>query len=247
MRFVRFQSARDLREKKQPLRKLLSQCLFVLLCLFTFDKSFAQEIKFQPDGINGSVGTGFAIFDVKSPADYDIKFDQATYFYMGGEKGFDILNLYLTISFQYMTTAGQSNYEYESVSTNTVWEGEDVDFKATFFQAGLGLKLKIIDDYWFRPYVEGGGLGGYFQISYNNDSDEIEVTTGSDDDPKLKDSLLDFGHYGEAGIEISFSDTWGVKVAGRIIESTTKKLETLDDRTLSYKGEVYFISVLKAF
>ncbi|MCB0393694.1 MAG: outer membrane beta-barrel protein [Bdellovibrionales bacterium] len=221
--------------------------LLTLFCLSTNSWAQSDLSSFRPDGINGSAGAGFAIFTVKAPDDFDIKIDQATYAYVGGEKGFDVAHLYLTVSFQYMTTTGQSNYEYESVSTSTKWEGEDVDFKASFFQAGLGLKLKIIDDYWFRPYVEGGGLGGYFQITYSNDSDEIERQTGSDDDPKLKDALLDFGRYVEGGLEIAFAETWGIKASARFIESETKKLETLGDRTLKYASSVYFLSLLKAF
>ncbi len=219
----------------------------ILLVLISFE-AFPQSVtEFAPDGINGYAGVGFATFDVRSPDSFDIKIDQATYFYIGGEKGFDFMNLYLTISFQYMDTNGQSNYYYESVSGDTVWEDNDVDFHATLFQAGLGLKLKLIDGYWFRPYVEFGGLGGYFQLNYTTDADEIERTQGTDDDPKLKDSLLDFGRYLEVGIEIAFSDSWGVKPAARFIQSETKKLETLDDRTLIYHGNVYFISLLKAF
>ncbi len=217
--------------------------VFLSVCLIG-NIAFAQ--KFAPKGINGSVGVGFTEFDVKAPNDLEFEFDDGQFAYIGGEKGFGS-HFYLTISLQYMTTDGETNYDYTSVSGNERYQANDINFEADFFQVGLGLKFKLIDNYWFRPYVEGGGLGGFFQIKYS-DTQEIEDANPSlSGDFDTEDSLIDFGYYYEGGIEIAFSDAWGVKLAARFIESRTKELETLDDSEIEYSSNVYYFALLKAF
>ena len=61
---------------------------------------------------------------------------------------------------------------------------------------------------------------------------------------KNKDVVMGSGYYGEAGMEIMFSEKFGVKVAARQSTYQTKKLETLSDRPLRYVAETYYFALL---
>lgn len=191
-------------------------------------------------GLQGSAGIGFADFAVGSP-EKDLRIDRGTYVAAAIERGFDILNLYLTLSLSNMTAEGTSNYSYSILSGTKTYTGTDMKFKSNITDLGLGLKFKIIDGYWFRPYVEGGVLGGYHQISYNSASTALS-SQGSD--YKSSDVVMGSGHYGEAGIEIMFSEAFGVKLAGRASEYTTKPMETFANSSLRFRTETYYFSLL---
>jgi hypothetical protein len=111
-------------------------------------------------------------------------------------------------------------------------------------ELGLGFKLKLIDDYWFRPYVELGGLASYNEVSYKSKRDELSAQ-GSD--YKTKDTIMGSGYYGEGGFEIQFSERFGVKLAARLSHERTKKLDTLDKTPLEYSAETYYLAGLVGF
>lgn len=227
---------------------MFSKVLFVLFSsYFLFTSSVqAQSMKFKPDGINGSAGVGFVTWNVLEPSTSNVRFDQGTFAAIAGEKGFNFFNLYLNLSLAYMTGTGQTNYDYTTLSGAEHYVGSDVNFKADLFQAGLGLKWKIIDGYWFRPYVEAGGTGGYFTIKYSDLSAKSTVTSVGNN-YKKDDSLLDFGRYAEGGVEITFSDAFGVRAGARFSESRTKKFKTLNDSEIKYKSDIYYFALLMAF
>jgi hypothetical protein len=220
--------------------------IFALACAAVPVTGFAQSMgKFKPDGISGSVGMGVSSYVIKSPSS-SFMMDQGVYAAAIGEKGFNFLNLYLTIGLSYMQTTGRANYSYTTLSTT--YAASDVTFKASLFQAGLGLKWKIIDGYWLRPYLEGGGLGGFYQINF----DSLQNSSFSPAAPvnagiKKQDSLLDFGTYAEAGIEIQFSERFGIRAAARQINSETKEFETLGNQKIQYTGNIYYFGLLTAF
>lgn len=224
----------------------LMAIIFIALISLSYEVKAQSMAGFKPDGINGSAGIGFVTWNILDPDASDMRFDQGNFVAIAGEKGFNFFNLYLNLSLAYMTTSGQTNYRYETLS-GELYTATDVNFSANLFQAGLGLKWKIIDGFWIRPYIEGGGLGGYFTINYANLSTKVTSTPLGQTNFKAKDSLLDFGRYGEAGAEISFSDTFGLRVAARFIESRTKKFQTLDNSEIKYKSEVYYLALLMSF
>lgn len=197
----------------------------------------------QVTGVQGSVGIGFTDYSMKSPKG-DVKIDRGTYLAASGERGFGVLNLYLSITLSYMDAEGVSNYSYTNLSSSTTYTATDVKFDARMMDGSLGLKLKLIDGYWFRPYVEGGGVGGYHTVTYKSKLDELQAI-GSDF--KRRDTIMGSGHYAEAGIEIQFSDTFGVKIAGRKTRFKTKDLETLDNRPMEFDSETYYLSALMGF
>src|SRR5262249_45475904 len=101
----------------QTLRKIFATLAFILaLCLFNSTAFAAGSApKFNPKGISGWAGVGFANFTVKSP-EAGYKLDRGTSIVLGGEKGFNFANLYLTFGFTYLTTSGQSQYNYSTLS-----------------------------------------------------------------------------------------------------------------------------------
>lgn len=207
----------------------------------------AQNMQgFKPSGINGSAGAGFVEWETLEPLSSNVRFDQGQFVAIAGEKGFNFFNLYLNLSLAYMKTTGQTHYSYSNLSTET-YTASDVNFSSELFQAGLGLKWKIIDGYWIRPYVEGGGTGGYFTIKYDNLDAKVTSTPANQRNYKKSDSLLDFGRYVEGGAEISFSQAFGLRAAARFIESRTKKLQTLGNAEIQYKANVYYLSLLMSF
>jgi hypothetical protein len=221
----------------------MKNIFFVLTFLFA-SNAFAQQYRIQPTGITGSAGFGFVHFDIDDPNPQLLDLKQGVYTSVGGQKAFGFLNAYLTISLNYLKTDGKAKYKYVNAD-GTYTSTNLVDLGVDLFQAGLGLKIRLLDDSWFCPYVEGGGLFGYYQIQYKNVNST--TVTGPNSAFLTRDSIFDLGHYAEAGLEITFSNTFGVKAAFRETWNKTKLVETLDKQEIKYKSQVYYLSLLKSF
>jgi hypothetical protein len=191
-------------------------------------------------GLQGSVGAGFVDFRVQSPST-DFKIDRGIFVAGQIERSFNVMHLYLTLSLSHMQAEGVANYQYSNLSNAVTFTATDVKFKSAVTDLALGVKLKLIDNYWFRPYIEAGGLGGYHQISYTSKAD---VLAAQGNDYKNRDVVMGSGYYGEAGLEAMFSDSFGVKLAARESVYQTKKLETLANRPLRFNSETYYFSLL---
>lgn len=214
-------------------------CLY-LVCL----TSLAQgQATIKPAGISGSAGAGFINWQIVEP-DLQFKVNQGQFLAISGEKGFDFFNLYLNLTLSYLSTTGNVNYRYSTIN-GIDYSADNVAFKADLFQAGLGLKWKIIDGYWIRPYVEGGGTGGYFTLKYQDVARKL--TSGTGTDFRNEDSLLDFGKYAEAGLEITFSNKFGIRPAARMLEGQTKEFDTLNKKSVIYRATIYYFSLLASF
>ncbi len=221
---------------------------FVLLLgvILSSGLAHAQNIRGLPTlptsglGFRGSVGVGFADFSTQSPS-ADYKMERGTYFAAALERGFNILHLYLTFGLNYMSAEGLANYDYSNLSSSTTYSMDNVPFKSTMYEATLGVKFKIIDNYWFRPYIEGGGIGSYNQVAYGT---RISTLSSTGSDYKAKDVIMGSGYYGEGGVEISFNDRFGVRLAAREAIMQTKKLETLGNRPVRMQNEIYYLSLL---
>lgn len=219
----------------------------LVTAFFLGSTAHAQGMKINPKGISGSAGAGFVTWTTLEPGSANFRFDQGQFVAVAGERGFGVLNLYLNLSLAYMKGTGQVNYRYQTLTTET-YTANDVNFSMELFQAGLGLKLKLIDGYWFRPYIEGGGTGGWFKIAYDNLANKVTSSpVAGMTNYKKEDSLLDFGRYAEGGIEISFSDQFGIRPAARFVDSETKKLLTLDNKALRYQAAIYYLALLVSF
>jgi hypothetical protein len=217
------------------------------LILFSSALAQAQQIRGVPKlpssesmGLQGSAGTGFADFSVGSPSS-DWRVNRGMYVAIAIERGFEVMNLYLTLSLSNMTSDGTSNYRYTPLSSPITYTATNIKYRSNVMDLGLGLKLKLIDGYWFRPYVEGGVLGGYHQITYDTGGTTL-AAQGSE--YKTTDVVMGSGSYAEGGIEIMFSEQFGVKLAGRASDYTTKPMETFDTRSLKFRTETYYFSLL---
>ena len=195
-------------------------------------------------GFKGSVGAGFTDFNIISPHT-DFKMDRGIF--LGGtiERGFNILNLYLSLGLSYMNAQGVAKYGYTDLSSSKSYSLNDVAFTATLYELSLGLKCKLIDDYWFKPYVEGGGIGSYNQISY--DPAKMNSLTPTGNDFKSKDVIMGSGYYGEGGLELEFTPTFGLKLAARQSTVQTKKLDTLSVRPLLLQSQTFYLAALFGF
>jgi len=206
--------------------------------------AWAQRIPSIPigsKGMTGSAGVGFVDFTTFSPSSSDVKFDRGTFITASIERPFNFLNLHLVLSIGHMSANGEANYQYEK--NGTTYTANGLPFRATLLDVGLGLKMKAFESYWFRPYIGGGGLGGYHEISYTR-TDQL-AAQGSE--YKSKDTLMGSGYYGEVGIEIEFTERFGVQLAGRLSEYSSKSLETLGGKKLGFRTETYYFSALIGF
>lgn len=226
--------------------------ILVYLAIATFAVSGAQaagvpmglpSIPTSGLGLTGSVGIGFTDFTVISPS-ADFKLDRGTYTTIALERGFKFANLYFTMALGHMTGGGRANYSYTNLTSSTTYQANDVGFSASMYDLGLGFKFKIIDDYWFGPYVEGGGIGSYHEITYGSKSDVLDAQGSA---WKQKDVVMGSGYYGEVGIDVKFSEKFGMKFAGRFVEERTKDLETLAKKQVSLRSETYYLSALIGF
>jgi hypothetical protein len=218
-----------MREKSQQQASRNCFYVFGFLFLLVVGTLFSQHAKAQgsgsgsgsfninPSGISGSAGAGVVLFDVVKPSS-EFLLDQGIYAAIQAERGLGFLHLYLTISLSYLTTQ--------------------------VFQGGLGLKFKLLQQSWVRPYVEAGGTGGYYQIAYKDTATKV---TGPGSAAKDKDAILDFGTYAEGGVELAFSSTFGIRAAARFTENQTKAFVTLNNQKIQYRSEIYYLSALKNF
>jgi hypothetical protein len=216
-----------------------------LILVFLFNAAAAQaqsNMAVNPTGMTGSAGAGIVLFDITKPA-ANFRVDQGIFAAANVEKGFGTMHLFLTITLAYLRTEGQTNYDYTTLAGDN-YTGSDVPFTTNLFQGGLGLRFKLLTKSWFRPYIEGGGLAGYYQLQYANIDSHV---TGPGSAAKSSDALLDFGYYAEAGLELSLAQSFGLRLAARLFQSKTKEFETLGDSRVEYTGEVYYLSVLKSF
>lgn len=194
-------------------------------------------------GIHTYAGFGFADFEVKNPASA-FRMDQGIYAFVGGERDINESGTSVTISFNYMTTEGMSFYDYSTLG-GVSYTGTDIGFDSSNYQLGLGLKQRFFPNSWLRPYVEGGGLFGYHELKYNGNLGSIVMTgAGNPNGYKTKDALTGFGYYGEAGVEVDFSDAYGVRIGGRYQITETRKFETLGDQILKFETLVFQFAFL---
>lgn len=214
----------------------------LILTLFA-SSAWAQKIPSIPyggKGMKGAAGVGFVDFTTISPQS-GFKIDRGTYVAAAIERPFGFMNLHLVLSINHMSANGEADYNY--TKNGITYTANGLGFKATMFDLGLGVKLKAFESFWFRPYIGGGGLGGYHELSYSSSS--ALVAQGSEH--KGKDTVMGSGYYGEAGIEIEFTERFGVQLAGRLSEYSSKTLETLGGQKLQFRTETYYFSALIGF
>lgn len=194
-------------------------------------------------GVNTYGGFGFADFDVKTPAE-NFRMDQGIFAFIGGERDVNDKGLSVTISFNYMTTEGQSFYNYTTLG-GVQYIGSDISFDSTNYQLGLGLKQRFFPSSWLRPYIEVGGLFGFHEIKYKGNLSVITMNGAGDPNGfKRKDGLTGLGYYGEAGVEVDFSETYGVRIGGRYQITETRAFETLAEEKVKFDTLVFQLAFL---
>ncbi len=225
---------------------------FLSLCiLFLSSQVFAQTSfratpftsGFGMKGIHTYAGFGFVDFNVQQPSSA-FRMDRGIYAFIGGEREVNDSGTSVTISFNYMSSEGQSFYNYTTLG-GANYTGTDVTFDSANYQLGLGLRQRLFPHSWLRPYLEAGGLFGYHEITYGTSA----INSGANDPAgiKSKDGLTGFGYYGEAGLEVDFSDTYGVRVGGRYQNTQTRKFVTLGDQTLQFEAFVFQLAFMLRF
>lgn len=212
----------------------------VLICILIFNGclAVAQFASIQPRGIRGSVGFGLTEYEIKN-GNSDFKMDSGLFTTVQGEA--EVAGpLLVTVHLNFLQASGRSNYDYSTLSQR--YTGQDLSFSAQTFQIGLGFKYRPFDTV-LRPYIEGGGLVGYYQINYK---DAVSKVTPAGDF-KTKDSLIELGYYGDAGLEVHFSEEFGLIVGYRVQFMDTRAFDTLAKQSLSYRANIIHFGVSKAF
>ncbi len=195
-------------------------------------------------GMAGYLGFGVAEFKVLSPTTR-FRMDQGTYIYLGGERQIGQTGLFITISINYMQSSGLSFYDYTTLGgTNYTDNGPEINFDSDHLQLGLGFKFKFFPTGWFRPYGEGGGLFGYHTIKYNGAPSDF---TPADGGYKSEDGLTGFGYYGEAGVEVDFSELWGMRAGVRYQVTETRPFETLGNEKVKYEVRAFQFGLGRKF
>ena len=197
-------------------------------------------------GMAGYLGFGVAEFTVLSPSSA-FRMDQGTQFYLSGEKEIGQTGFFITFSLSMMDSSGQSFYDYTQLGGNryNTAPGNQVDFDSNHMQLGLGLKFKIFPTSWFRPYGEGGGLFGYHEIQYSIAASQLD--SPPDNNFKTKDGLTGFGYYVEAGVEIDFSEIWGIRTGVRYQLTETRPFETLANQKVEYETRIFQFGIGRKF
>ena len=217
---------------------------FIFLSSHCYAQSFGgTNLAFR--GMSGYAGFGVAEFSVINP-EANFRMDQATMMYLGGEKQMGKTGLFLTFTLYYMQSDGQSFYDYTALgganyATNP---GTQIDFSSTHYQLALGLKFKLFPTSFFRPYGEGGGLFGYHELQYKPRAGQLTINDGNHKD---KDGLTGFGYYMEAGVEIDFSELWGIRTGVRYQITETRPFETLANEKVKYEMRAFQFAIARNF
>jgi hypothetical protein len=226
---------------------MLKRILFTASLLLLTQTSWGQyfggtNLAFR--GMAGYMGFGVAEFTVLNPSSR-FRMDQGTYVYLGGERQIGQTGLFITLSLNYMQSSGQSFYDYTTLGgTNYVDNGPEIDFDSDHLQLGLGFKFKIFPTSWFRPYGEAGGLFGYHTIQYGGQASDF---TPADGGYKQEDGLTGFGYYGEAGVEVDFSELWGIRAGVRYQITETRPFETLGEQKVKYEVRAFQFGIGRRF
>ncbi len=224
-------------------KKIIVCAAFLLFSQSSFAQYFGgTNLAFR--GMAGYLGFGVAEFSVLNPTSR-FRMDQGTYVYLAGERQIGQTGLFITISVNYMQTSGQSFYDYTTLGgTNYTDNGPEVDFDSDHLQLGLGFKFKFFPTSWFRPYGEAGGLFGYHTINYGGANSEY---TPNDGGLKREDGLTGFGYYGEAGLEVDFSELWGIRAGVRYQITETRPFETLANEKVKYEVRAFQFGIGRKF
>ncbi len=211
-----------------------------LIISFTVNNSEAQTpgSGFRFQDIKGSAGFGIIEYTVTEPSTA-FRLDDGIFTALQGEAPFGFLAM--TVSLNYLKTEGRSNYDYSTLAQN--YTATDLAFDSTSFQLGLGLKLPLLPAP-LSPYVEGGGILGYHTIKYKGDLSQL---TAQGSDFKREDSLTELGYYAEAGLEVTFSESFAIRAAYRYIKMESRPFSTLGDQKIIFDARVIHAAVLKQF
>jgi opacity protein-like surface antigen len=225
-------------------KKIVLLSGFIICSSQAFGQSFGgTNLAFR--GMAGYLGFGVAEFTVLNPTT-EFRMDQGTMVYLAGEKEIGKTGLFITISVNYMQSSGQSFYDYTQLGGTQYnnQPGTQIDFDSNHLQLGLGGKFKLFPTTWFRPYGEGGGLFGYHTINYKPRTGQLTV---GDNQQKNKDGLTGFGYYTEAGLEIDFSDQWGIRVGARYQVTETRPFVTLGNQKIKYETRIFQFGIGRRF
>jgi opacity protein-like surface antigen len=192
--------------------------------------------------LDGSIGAGLLQLNVSNPST-DFKIGNTTNFNLQAEKPFGNSPLYLSVGFNYFKSTGQLNYSY--TSPQATYTQANANFTADDFTLNLGLRVKFFEASIIKPYIEAGGLGGYMQLSYSNLNSSAFSSLGSD--YKTVDNTLEFGYYGEAGLEFQPDANWGLRLGYHYLSSTTRAIATLKNQNLNYTGNLYYAGLFWHF
>ncbi len=228
---------------------MLKKIILVLFIIFSSSSVWAQRfggsnLAFR--GMAGYLGFGVADFTVINPAT-DFRMDQGTFVYLAGEKEIGKTGLFITITINYMESGGQSFYDYTTLGgTNYTNQGvtQEIDFDSSHLQLGLGLKFKLFPTSFFRPYGEGGGLFGYHTIKHNIGSNDLNNNDGG---ARTEDGLTGFGYYAAAGIEVDFSELWGIRAGVSYQVTETRPFETLGEQKVKYEVRAFQFGIGRKF
>ena len=225
------------------LLKIIGPVFVLLMSQASFAQSFGgSNLAFR--GMAGYIGFGVAEFTVVSPA-RNFRMDQGTFVYLGGEKEIGQTGLFITISMNYMQSAGQSFYDYTTLGGTTYTNSApQIDFKSSHLELGLGLKFKLFPTSFFRPYGEGGGVFGYHTIEYTPGPTDLNNNDGGD---RSSDGLTGFGYYLEAGVEVDFSELWGIRTGVRYQVTETRPFETLGEQKVKFEVRAFHFGIGRRF
>lgn len=198
----------------------------------------AQFGSIRPRGMRGSAGFGFADYTVLEGAN-SFKMNNGMFTTIQGE-GEVAGPLFATLSLNYLQTDGRTDYKYSTLSQT--FSGTDLGFNSNTFQIGLGLKVRPFDAI-LSPYAEAGGLIGYYQINYQDAATKISPAG----DYRTKDGVTELGYYGDAGIEVNFTQKFGVKVGYRYHLMETRSANTLSDRKIKYESRIIHFGIITQF
>lgn len=147
-----------------------------------------------------------------------------------------------TIGFMYARMYGKSQYQDRLT-------GLQINDQKSFLsntEGMFGLKFRPVNFKYLKLYVGGGGILGSKKLRHDK-ADYEERFGPAPTSFKEIEKKKGWGHFLEAGTEIIFSKTSGLRVGAQLINQSTERFATLNKKSINGSYAVYTLMYIHYF
>lgn len=112
--------------------------------------------------------------------------------------------------------------------------------------AQMGLKIRPVNFKYWKIFAGAGGTFGFTKLRHD-EADYIEKHGALPSNFKAKENIKNWGHYLEAGAEVIFSKSSGLRFQGQLMNVRTDRYETLNKKPINATYPIFSIMYIHYF